>query len=171
MLHDAGLVGVGVVSQELAAQLGLVGMAARSCGIELDARTSARGLYARYPIKACVEPTGDCWARARLRIAEIDASLTWLEAVLAEPQAWTPRRAVLPALAPSQLVVSAVEGWRGEVVHCLETDATGALVHYKVQDPSLRNWHGLAMAVRQNDISDFPICNKSFDLSYCGHDL
>ena len=75
------------------------------------------------------------------------------------------------ALAPGQLVVSLVEGWRGEVVHCLETDAEGRLVHYKVQDPSLRNWLGLALAVRENEISDFPICNKSFDLSYCGNDL
>ena len=165
------LAGVGVVSQELARQLGLVGMAARSCGIELDARTPARGHYEKHPITACVEPTGDCWARARLRIAEIDASLAWLEAVLAEPGAWAPSRAELPALAPSQLVVSTVEAWRGEVVHCLETDATGALLHYKVQDPSLRNWMGLAQAVRGNDISDFPICNKSFDLSYCGNDL
>jgi Ni,Fe-hydrogenase III large subunit len=57
------------------------------------------------------------------------------------------------------------------VVHALETDAAGTLRHYKVQDPSLRNWHGLALAVRENDISDFPICNKSFDLSYCGNDL
>jgi Ni,Fe-hydrogenase III large subunit len=64
-----------------------------------------------------------------------------------------------------------VEGWRGEVVHCLEADDDGRLAHYKVQDPSLRNWMGLALAVRGNEISDFPICNKSFDLSYCGNDL
>jgi Ni,Fe-hydrogenase III large subunit len=63
------------------------------------------------------------------------------------------------------------EGWRGEVVHCLETDAAGRLRAYRVQDPSLRNWMGLALAVRENEISDFPICNKSFDLSYCGNDL
>jgi Ni,Fe-hydrogenase III large subunit len=57
------------------------------------------------------------------------------------------------------------------VVHALETDEAGRLTRYKVQDPSLRNWHGLALALRQNEISDFPICNKSFDLSYCGNDL
>ena len=53
----------------------------------------------------------------------------------------------------------------------METDASGALVHYKVQDPSLQNWLGLALCVRGGAISDFPICNKSFDLSYCGQDL
>jgi Ni,Fe-hydrogenase III large subunit len=165
------LAGVGVVSPETARQLGLVGMAARTCGIEIDARAPGRGAYAAHPIKICVETGGDCWARAHLRIAEIQASLTWLDAVMAGTAAWRAHRRPLPALAPSQLVVSVVEGWRGEIVHCLETDAAGALIHYKVQDPSLRNWMGLAIAVRGNDISDFPICNKSFDLSYCGNDL
>jgi len=165
------LAGVGVVTAETALQLGVVGMAARSSGIEIDARIPAHDVYARHPIKSCTEPTGDCLARARLRIAELDASLTWLEAVAAEPHAWKPQRTPLDKLAPSQLAIAVVEGWRGEVVHCLETDAAGALVHYKVQDPSLRNWMALALAVRGNDISDFPICNKSFDLSYCGNDL
>lgn len=163
--------GVGAVSTETAAQLGLVGMAARSTGVELDARRWASGVYEHHPIKVCTEPTGDCWARARLRIAEVEASLDWLDRVLTEPHVWQRTRAPLPALPPSQLAVAVVEGWRGEVVHCLETGGDGALVHYKAQDPSLRNWMGLALAVRGNDISDFPICNKSFDLSYCGNDL
>jgi Ni,Fe-hydrogenase III large subunit len=165
------LVSAGVVSKETAGQLGLVGMAARSCGVAIDTRLPAYGLYEHHPIKLCMEPSGDCWARARLRIAEIDASLDWLGRVLTEPHIWRPVRATLPALPPSQLAIAVVEGWRGEVVHCLETGHDGALVHYKVQDPSLRNWMGLALAVRGNDISDFPICNKSFDLSYCGNNL
>jgi len=165
------LVGVGTLSPESVASLGLVGMAARSAGVELDARSHPRGIYRGHPIKVCTEPGGDCWARARLRMAEIDASLSWLDHVLAAPPSWKPERRPLPTLAASQLVVSVVEGWRGEVVHCLETGSDGRLLHYKVQDPSLRNWMGLAVAVRGNAISDFPICNKSFDLSYCGNDL
>jgi Ni,Fe-hydrogenase III large subunit len=165
------LAGVGVVSPVLASELGVVGMVARSTGLALDARVPPHELYVRHPIQVCTEPGGDCWARARLRIAEIDASLTWLEHVLAAPRAWQPRRAQLPALPPSQLAIAVVEGWRGEVVHCLETGPDGALIHYKAQDPSLRNWMAVALAVRGNDISDFPICNKSFDLSYCGNDL
>jgi Ni,Fe-hydrogenase III large subunit len=74
-------------------------------------------------------------------------------------------------ISSEQLAIAVVEGWRGEVIHCVETDEQGRVLHYKVQDPSLRNWMGLAMAVRGNEISDFPICNKSFDLSYCGNDL
>jgi Ni,Fe-hydrogenase III large subunit len=64
-----------------------------------------------------------------------------------------------------------VAGSLKKIVHALETNTQGQLLHYKVQDPSLRNWLGLALAVRENEISDFPICNKSFDLSYCGNDL
>lgn len=165
------LAGVGVLAPELAAQLGTVGMVARSADNAVDARLPAHGLYEHHPIKLCTEPSGDCLARTRLRIAEIGASLDWLDRVMAEPHAWTPRRTTLPALPPSELAIAVVEGWRGEIVHCLETGPEGALVHYKVQDPSLRNWMGLALAVRGNEISDFPICNKSFDLSYCGNDL
>ncbi len=63
------------------------------------------------------------------------------------------------------------EGWRGEIVHAAITDAEGRLSRYKIKDPSFHNWFGLAMAVRKNGISDFPVCNKSFNLSYCGFDL
>jgi Ni,Fe-hydrogenase III large subunit len=164
------LVGVGVVAKDAATQLGLVGMAARSAGLDTDARP-AHGLYAHHPIRRCTEPSGDCWARARLRLVELEASLAWLDGVLSEPRAWRPARATLPALPASRIAIAVVEGWRGEVVHCLETGGDGALLHYKAQDPSLRNWMGLALAARGNEISDFPICNKSFDLSYCGNDL
>ena len=114
---------------------------------------------------------GDCWARALVRIAELEASLEWIRAALRQERGWSGERRALGPLAPEQLAVAVVEGWRGEVVHCIETDAAGGIVHYKVQDPSFRNWMGLAVAVRENEIADFPICNKSFDLSYCGHDL
>jgi Ni,Fe-hydrogenase III large subunit len=64
-----------------------------------------------------------------------------------------------------------VEGWRGEILHLAITDRSGALARYKIIDPSLHNWLGLAMALRGQPISDFPLCNKSFNLSYAGHDL
>ncbi|MEQ1505852.1 MAG: hydrogenase, partial [Myxococcota bacterium] len=82
-----------------------------------------------------------------------------------------PGRDRIGPLAPDRLAIGVVEGWRGEVVHAIETGPDGRAVHHKVQDPSLRNWMGLALALRGQDISDFPICNKSFDLSYCGNDL
>jgi Ni,Fe-hydrogenase III large subunit len=74
-------------------------------------------------------------------------------------------------LAPNTMVVTINEGWRGEVSHCLLTGATGEIERYKIKDPSFHNWTGLAMALRNQEISDFPLCNKSFNLSYCGFDL
>jgi Ni,Fe-hydrogenase III large subunit len=165
------LLGVGVVTPELASQIGLVGMAARASSLRIDQRTRGGGVYREHPLEICTEPTGDCWARTRLRIAEIDRSLAWLTKMSEASPGWQRARGVVGELLPSTLAIALVEGWRGEVLHALETDAHGGLLHYKVQDPSLRNWLGLALAVRDNEISDFPICNKSFDLSYCGNDL
>jgi Ni,Fe-hydrogenase III large subunit len=69
------------------------------------------------------------------------------------------------------MTVSMVEGPRGELIHLMITGGDGKVTRYKIKDPSFNNWFGLAVAVRNEGISDFPICNKSFDLSYCGHDL
>lgn len=166
------LCGVGIVAADRAREIGLVGLAARASGVAVDARTDrVQGAYAIAPIASDLMQDGDCWARARIRIAEIGSSLAWLSAALERFPDWDRPRRTVDALAPETLVVAVVEGWRGEVVHCIETDARGRIAHYKVQDPSLRNWMGLAYAVRKNEISDFPICNKSFDLSYCGNDL
>ena len=162
---------VGRVTNGDAQALGLVGMAARASGVSIDQRSFKQRLYREFPVTPVVETSGDCWARASLRIREIDQSLFWLGRVLSRHGTFAREQKPLGDFAPNQLVVSLCEGWRGEVVHCLETDANGRVIHYKVQDPSLRNWFGLAMALRENEISDFPICNKSFDLSYCGNDL
>ncbi|HEX2975940.1 MAG TPA: NADH dehydrogenase subunit, partial [Bacteroidales bacterium] len=67
--------------------------------------------------------------------------------------------------------ISLTEGWRGEICHAAITDENGELAIYRIKDPSFHNWLALGLAVRNNEISDFPVCNKSFDLSYCGHDL
>ena len=165
--------GVGVVSTAQATELGLVGMIARASGVPIDLRQGmSQGVYREIPVPPTVLSDGDCFARAEIRVLELGTSLKLIKGILAalpwgEPEPWKKPG----ALAPSALLISLVEGWRGEVLHCLETSEAGALLHYKVQDPSLRNWMGLALAVRNNEISDFPICNKSFDLSYCGNDL
>lgn len=166
--------GVGVVGTQVAQDLGLVGLVARASGLALDARSDQPGsLYARNPLPALTQATGDCWARMQLRMREIDASTQWIQHLLQEPpdDLAMPSAPVPIRLAPDSLCVSVQEGFRGPVVQVLETAADGSLLHYKVQDPSLLNWFGLAWAVRNNEISDFPICNKSFDLSYCGNDL
>ncbi len=80
-------------------------------------------------------------------------------------------RVAVPPAAPDRLVVSLVEGWRGEICHAVRTGPDGRFVRYKIVDPSFHNWMGLQLAMRGQQISDFPLCNKSFNLSYAGHDL
>ncbi len=168
--------GIGVVSATTAQELGLVGVVARASGVAPDARAQcATQPDDTVPAAMLTEPGGDCWARMTLRMREVDVSATWLLKVLRDTTTDLSGTDQPPALSlplsKEMLCVSVIEGTRGPVVQVVETSAQGLILHYKVQDPSLRNWFGLAMALRDNDISDFPICNKSFDLSYCGNDL
>ena len=161
----------GILSRQTAADLGIVGPPARASGIDRDCRRdfAAPAYRDRRPVIAVGE-SGDVFARAFQRWQEIENSLAFLARVLDQPGAGEPMTSV-GALAPSRLALSLVEGWRGEIVHLGMTDAAGRFAQYKILDPSFRNWFGLAMAMRGQPISDFPQCNKSFNLSYCGHDL
>lgn len=166
--------GTGVVSLLAAQELGLVGLVARASGVALDTRSRLPGqLNNTWPMAVLTQASGDCWARMTLRMREIDASLAWLLSSLMDPalDLRCTMKPITQFLRPDTLCVSLREGARGPVVQVLETASDGHLLHYKVQDPSMQNWFGLALSVRNNEISDFPICNKSFDLSYCGNDL
>lgn len=161
----------GIVSYEDACRLGFSGPTARASGVPCDVRFDHPfGLYRLLPIHPVVLDGGDVFSRAWIRYAEAVASLDHVRDRLASLPAGTLVRRVAPA-AQAKIVVSMVEGWRGEVVHAIVTDEDGHVCRHRVQDPSLANWFALALAVRGNGISDFPICNKSFNLSYCGNDL
>ncbi len=162
----------GTVPTSLAREIGLVGQAGRASGLTSDLRHELRsGVYDRHPIPLVTEEAGDCLARALVRLREMDDSLAWILQVIETVSELEANPPIKLTARPSCFVLSFEEGWRGEVMHAVQTDAEGRISHYKVQDPSLRNWFGLALSVRENAISDFPICNKSFDLSYCGNDL
>ncbi|NLI78535.1 MAG: hydrogenase [Candidatus Riflebacteria bacterium] len=162
----------GTVDRATAVQLGLVGPAARASGFERDVRMEfPTGFYRFQQVPVASLPGGDVFARAYVRWLEVQRS----EAFIAQALAGLPPgpvRAELPGpLAPDRFAVSLTEGWRGEICHVAQTDAAGKFAWYKVVDPSFHNWMGLAMSLRDQPISDFPLCNKSFNLSYCGHDL
>ena len=162
---------VGTLAYDTSVQLGMVGPVARASGRAIDARRdfpTGAWRHLVVPVATCAE--GDVYARAQVRWQEMQTSLDLLRRLLEELPAGS-HRAEIGSLSPEAVAVSVVEGWRGEVCHVAMTDAAGAFARYKVVDPSFRNWPGLAMAMRQQQISDFPLCNKSFDLSYCGHDL
>jgi Ni,Fe-hydrogenase III large subunit len=161
----------GRVSTESAAELGLVGVAARASGLRRDVRkTHPTGIFQMVHIPVSIAETGDVFARAYVRWLEIERSIEYLRAQIAELPRGEARRDCSPPRS-SMLAVSLVEGWRGEICHVAVTDDLGRFAAYKVVDPSFHNWTGLAMALRDQQISDFPLCNKSFNLSYCGHDL
>ena len=105
-----------------------------------------------------------------MRWLEIQRSLAFIQEQLKSLPAGD-IAAPVGVLAPQSLAVALTEGWRGEICHVALTGADGRLAAYKVVDPSFHNWMGLALALRRQQISDFPLCNKSFNLSYCGHDL
>ena len=163
--------GTGTVARQQAEAFGLVGPAARACGLRRDIRQDhPLGIYQVHHLPVSTWDTGDVFARASVRWLEIQQSLRFIREVLASLPAG--RAEETPgALAPDSLAVALNEGWRGEICHVATTDANGRFSRYKVVDPSFHNWFGLALALRQQAISDFPLCNKSFSLSYCGFDL
>lgn len=166
----------GIVTQAQLQSIGAVGMAARAGGLERDIRyTHPRGAW-----RDSVEYTpvtnapGDVMSRLMVRGEEIFKSADIIGGLLEILDGTQPETAVpdyTTPLTPSSFVFSLVEGWRGEICHCAVTDKDGKFAVYKIKDPSVHNWMALALAVRGEGISDFPICNKSFNLSYCGHDL
>jgi Ni,Fe-hydrogenase III large subunit len=162
---------IGAVSANRAREIGLVGLAARASGIARDVRSEfPYGIYRYSSIPSPTLDSGDVYARAKLRALEIRNSLQFIIEQLNHLPAPKPRK--LPKdLARNAFTIALTEGHRGEVAHVVFTDGQGRISRIKIKDPSFHNWHGVALAVRENGISDFPLCNKSFDLSYAGHDL
>ena len=163
--------GTGTISRQDAARLGLVGPVARAAGVDLDVRSDLPwGIYQSHELPSVTLQTGDVAARAYVRWFEIQKSVEFINDVTRALPAG-PVLQTVPPSAKEHVAVTLVEGWRGEICHVAVTNEQGGLRHYKITDPSFHNWFGLALALRRQQISDFPLCNKSFNLSYCGHDL
>jgi Ni,Fe-hydrogenase III large subunit len=163
--------GTGVLHRLQCEELGFVGPPARACGVARDVRRDhPRGVYAAAAPPVALAHDGDVAARAAVRRQEIAHSVAFARDVLAALPGG-PLRVPCGEPAPESLAVALVEGWRGEICHAALTDGAGCFRRYKIVDPSFHNWFALALAMRGGEISDFPLCNKSFNLSYCGHDL
>ncbi|MCD8185115.1 MAG: NADH dehydrogenase subunit [Rikenellaceae bacterium] len=161
----------GKVSRAQMMKIGAVGLAARASGVPRDIRQShPYGAFDGF--EAVILDTGDVMARARMRYLEALQSIERILHLLRDNDSQElPHPDYTTPLPPDFLCFALVEGWRGEICHADLTDARGILAHYRVKDPSLHNWYALSLAVREAEISDFPVNNKSFNLSYCGHDL
>ena len=161
----------GVVSEMIARDLGLVGPAARACGLNRDIRRDHPfGIYRMSHIPVVTGKTGDVYARTLVRWLEAEKSLDFIDEQLRQLPGGIYQGST-GNIAPDHVAIALTEGWRGEVCHIAMTDSNGRFTRYKITDPSFHNWQGVAMAMRGQQISDFPLCNKSFNLSYCGFDL
>ena len=164
----------GNVPKQEMQRIGGVGMAARASGVSRDIRSSHPYLAYGTELKheSIIKRQGDVMARLMVRCREVLQSADYIEQILSN---YTPAESHLPdynsPLKEESISIALMEGWRGEICHVAITDKEGKIETYKIKDPSLHNWLALALAVRGEGISDFPINNKSFNLSYCGHDL
>ena len=163
--------GVGAVGADACRAHGFVGPVARAAGVAHDVRHDhPYGVFRFAQIPVATAWAGDVYARALVRWLEVQRSLEFVREQVTSLPRGDPL-AACAALRPGELVVALEEGWRGEVAHVVLTDDDGGIRRHKVVDPSFRNWTALTLAMPGNQISDFPLCNKSFNLSYAGHDL
>jgi Ni,Fe-hydrogenase III large subunit len=161
--------GRGRVRPALARDFGLVGPAGRASGVAWDARVGVSP-WADFGLRVRCEIAGDVLARVQVRGGELEESLRLLPELLSAVDG--PGLVALPGALPAgAAAVGVVEAWRGELVHLVMTDERGSIARYAIKDPSFDNWTGLSIAARFELVSDFPLCNKSFSLSYSGNDL
>ncbi len=163
----------GVLPKDLAESIGAVGLAARASGICRDIRNDfPTGEYLKscIPIAQC--DSGDVHARALARWIEAKNSAAFILGHLEDlVDHVAAAKAPELKLQPDSLAISLVEGWRGEVCHVAVTGNDGRFRRYKMVDPSFHNWTALELVLKNELIYNFPLCNKSFNLSYCGFDL
>jgi Ni,Fe-hydrogenase III large subunit len=160
----------GFLRPETAKALGIVGVGGRASGNDIDVRRDhPYAAYDRLPPRVPVYQEGDVFRRMQVRIDEVYESLR----IIAEASGNLPAgdvRVPVAAIPEGRCALSAVEGWRGEIVHWVRTGPNNRLERCKVKDPSVNNWPALVEAVKGNIIADFPVINKSFNLSYSGTD-
>jgi Ni,Fe-hydrogenase III large subunit len=174
-IEHAGLqdrfVDCGRIRPDVAGRLGLTGLAGRASGIASDLRAQIATVpYDRLGVRMVVRIGGDVAARATVRVEEIMESMRLIGLILDGLPA-SDIATPIPNAPEHAFGVGWVEGWRGEVLIALETGANNRIRRLHPHDPSWQNWPLLERAVLGNIVPDFPLINKSFNLSYSGQDL
>jgi Ni,Fe-hydrogenase III large subunit len=165
------LEGTGCLTKQTAMDHGALGYVARASGVNIDARRDHPfAAYGELDFKVPVYASGDVYARTMMRVEEAAQSVALIRQA---SKRLTPGPLVAPLgrLRPFQPAFGLVEGWRGSIIHWVMVDDKGKLYRVKIKDPSFGNWPALSFAVLKNIVPDFPLCNKSFGLSYSGNDL
>ena len=160
----------GILRPDKAKMLGIVGVGGRASGVDLDVRRDhPYEAYRRLPFSVPVYQAGDVRRRLQVRIDEVGESIQIIRTAAARlPDG--PHRAPVQRIPPDRCALSAVEGWRGEIVYWVRTGDGNRLERCKVKDPSINNWPAIVEAMEGNIVADFPVINKSFNLSYSGTD-
>ncbi len=160
----------GFLHPDKARDLGIVGVGGRASGNDLDVRRDhPYAAYSGQTVRVPVYEGGDVWRRMQVRIDEVHESVRLIQEMLDDELRTDVSRPwdLLPA---GKTALSAVEGWRGEIIHWVRTGPNNTIERCKIKDPSLNNWPAIVEAVQGNIIADFPVINKSFNLSYSGTD-
>lgn len=168
--------GTAVLADHQARYLGCLGYVARSSGVQVDARIDHPTV--ELPIKPSFAQSGDVLARYLARRDEFAASVDLAchlidgsDGTLSFAKPPVDTTSVRDRLAPFRSGVGIVEGWRGTIVHRVELDPDNRITRTKIVDPSWFNWPALPVAIADTIVPDFPLANKSFNLSYAGNDL
>jgi Ni,Fe-hydrogenase III large subunit len=165
------LEGTGCLTKQTAVDHGALGYVARASGVDIDARRDHPfAAYGELDFKVPVFESGDVYARTMMRAKEAGQSVALIRQATKRlsPGSLAVPLGPLPSFKPA---FGIVEGWRGSIIHWVMADREGKLYRVKVKDPSFVNWPALSFAVLKNIVPDFPLCNKSFGLSYSGNDL
>ncbi len=165
------VLGTGILSTGIAQQYGVLGYAGKASGVDYDLRRDhSYAPYDRLQVESPCLSSGDVAARIEVRALEIQHSIQLLEQLLRRlPD--SPFQATLQKPAPGSEGLGLVEGWRGEILCYVRFDADGRLARFFPRDPSWFNWPALEHLIQNNIVPDFPVCNKSINGSYSGHDL
>jgi Ni,Fe-hydrogenase III large subunit len=161
----------GILSQETAYNLDAVGLIARASGIPHDLRSDFPWPpYDNMKVKVSSQTSGDVAARVAVRFDEVIESLRICRSLVSELRSGD-IATLVPDAGPGLLGIGAIEGWRGPVLVALETGLNGNIRRCHPHDPSWQNWPLIEYAILGNLVPDFPLINKSFNLSYSGHDV
>ena len=174
--------GTAVLTAKQAAEIGALGYVARASGLDIDARRDHPARHEPAPPPAVVRTSGDVLARFQVRADEYQHSTAQIAALAEQIEDREPACAAMPAQPPGPAAVRApvpggcsgvgvAEGWRGTIVHRVELGADGRLRRVRIVDPSFLTWPALPVALAGAIVPDFPLANKSFNLSYAGNDL
>ncbi len=160
----------GKLKHEDARRLGVVGIAGRASGINRDLRRDhPHCAYGNLALKVPLYTAGDVLARFNIRVDEVRESFKLIGQIRRQ-QAQGDLGGETGSIPAFHKALGYVEGWRGEIVHWVMTDTNGNIYRWKITDPSFHNWRALKLAVLKNIVPDFPVINKSFNLSYSGND-